>query len=737
MPSTDDEQLLQRLLGIFRVEAAEHLKTMAGLLSTLEGPPPPADMPALIEALFREAHSLKGAARSVNLSAIETVCKELEDVLSALKRRPPAKLTPGWFRNTYRSVDTLEEMLGTQAADGEVTAPSAAEDVAGLQPATDPGSTTAVTEKALPKPAADTVRISSARLAALLIETEELLAFKFGTAHLADELHAIAHDVMREYKEINRGTREARALRRQRGTGDGAARTSAAFESLLDLVDHDEHRVKALSERLSALSQRAERESRALAASVDNLQAELRIALMQPFAALLEVLPKLVRDLSRDNGKDVDLHIDGAELEIDRRILEQLKDPLIHLIRNAVDHGIESPSARRQAGKPPRGLITITVLPLEGNRVRLLIADDGAGVDPLKIATAAGKFGLIAQEDVPGVDRNAALELMFASGLSTSLILTDLSGRGLGLAIVREKVERLSGTIVAESPDDGGTRFHIVLPTMLATFRGVLVAVGEQRFVLPSRAVERVLRVAVDTIRTVENREAIEIDGKAVALVRLADVLGLVAGSGAGERMAVVVLTAGSQRIAFAVDAVLGDQEVLVKGLGPQLRRVAHFSGATVLGSGQLVPIIDIADLLKSAPHAATKAGTPSAPPAGQHSLLVVEDSITSRNLLKTILETAGYRVTTAVDGVDALTALKTGQVELVVSDVEMPRMDGFTLTETIRKDSKLAELPVILVTALDSREDRERGVDVGANAYIVKSSFDQSNLLEAIRRLI
>lgn len=730
MPPIDDEQLLQRLLGIFRIEAAEHLTAMAELLATLEGAPAAGDMPALIEALFREAHSLKGAARSVNLSEVEAICKGLEDVLSALKRRPPATLPPIWFKDIYRSLDELEALLA--AGTGEA---------AGTPPA--PAPTPAARPEKAPRPApgGDMVRISSSRLAALLVEAEALLAFKSGTSHLAEELHAIAHDVARQRKSMTRGMREARAWRRRLGksaAGNGGDRTSAAVDALLDTVAHDDQLLKTLGERLAALAQRAERESRALAASVDSLQADLRTALMLPFASLLELLPKLVRDLARDSGKDIELRIDGAELEIDRRILEHLKDPLIHLVRNAVDHGIESPDARQRAGKPPRGRITVGIRPLEGNRVEVLLTDDGAGVDPVKIATAAAQLGLIGQDEVPGVDRPAALALMFASGLSTSPILTHLSGHGLGLAIVREKVEKLAGSIVGERPDGGGTRFRIVLPSMLATFRGVLVSVGDQQFVLPSRNVESVRRIATDTIKTVENREAVEIDGLAVALVRLADVFGLPAGTDDGH-VPLVVLAAGGRRVAFAVDAVLGDQEVLVKGLGPQLRRVPNFSGATVLGSGALVPIVDVADLLAAAPQAAANAqAQPSgAPQRRSQTLLVVEDSITARILLKSLLESAGYRVETAVDGIDALTALRTGDFDLVVSDVEMPRMDGFTLTEAIRRDARLADTPVILVTALESREDRERGVEAGANAYIVKSSFDQSNLFEAIRRLI
>ncbi|MGB7543617.1 MAG: response regulator, partial [Burkholderiales bacterium] len=329
---------------------------------------------------------------------------------------------------------------------------------------------------------------------------------------------------------------------------------------------------------------------------------------------------------------------------------------------------------------------------------------------------------------------------VFQSGVSTSPIITDVSGRGLGLAIVREKVERLGGSVAIESRPGAGTRLRIALPLTLATFRGVIVRAGERLFVIPAASFERVVRVAKEDIRTVENRETIPLGGRAVSLVGLGDLLELPRKAGeAADSVQAVVLGLGAARIAFRVEQVLGEQEVLVKTLGPQLARVRNVAGASVLGTGQVVPVLNVPDLMHSAVKRATVPIAPVAESAGaqQRSILVVEDSITSRALLKNILESVGYRVTTAVDGIDAYTALKTATFDLVVSDVEMPRMDGFDLTAKVRADKQLAELPVVLVTALGSPEHRERGIDVGANAYIVKSSFDQSNLLEIVRRLI
>jgi two-component system chemotaxis sensor kinase CheA len=304
-------------------------------------------------------------------------------------------------------------------------------------------------------------------------------------------------------------------------------------------------------------------------------------------------------------------------------------------------------------------------------------------------------------------------------------------------------VERLGGTVAVETQPGTGTSFRMVLPLALATFRGVLVRSGDRLMAIPALSVDRMVRVARQDIRTVKNRETIPVGGQAVALVRLDDVLELPrqgVTSETADHVQAVVISLGGECIAFQVDAVLGEQEVLVKGLGPQLARVRNIAGASVLGTGQVVPVLNVHDLMKSAAQArAPLAPAPvDTPVAGEkRSILVVEDSITSRALLKNILESSGYDVTTAVDGIDAYTTLKTAKFDLVVSDVEMPRMDGFDLTAKIRADKKLSALPVVLVTALGLREHRERGIDVGANAYIVKSNFDQGNLLEVIRQLI
>ena len=334
---------------------------------------------------------------------------------------------------------------------------------------------------------------------------------------------------------------------------------------------------------------------------VDSLLDQMKKDVVQPFSTVLDVFPRFIREWSRDQGKEIDLVIEGAEIEIDRRILEEIKDPLIHLVRNCLDHGIEKAAERAAQGKPKRGTIRINVTPRDGSNVELQVSDDGGGIDAAKVRAAAVKQGMLTAEKAEALDEKQAVSYIFESGVSTSPIVTNLSGRGLGLAIVKERVENLRGTLTVESAKGLGTIFHIVLPLTLARFRGIVVRVAERMYVVPTTYVERAARIAKTAISTVENRETATIKGEAVALARLADVLGIDAKPATGEYTAAIVLASGQNRIAFAVDEVIDEQEVLVKTLGRQLTRVANIAGATTLATGEVVPILNVPDLLKSA----------------------------------------------------------------------------------------------------------------------------------------
>jgi len=464
---------------------------------------------------------------------------------------------------------------------------------------------------------------------------------------------------------------------------------------------------------------------------------------MLPVSSLLSSFPKMVRDLARSRGKVVDFSISGADIEIDKRIIENLKDPLTHILRNAVDHGIEAPEDRQSLGKPVRGQIVIAVSQLENNKIQILVSDDGGGIDVDRLREVAVREGLRTQGQVDSTDDSEAVRLAFASGLSTSRTVSQISGRGLGLAIVEEKVETLGGSVSVDTEKGRGTAFRIIVPATLATARGILAQVSDWPFVMPVVGVDRVVRVRKGQVRLVENRETIQLEGRTVPLVYMQEVLDLPVKPqrNVSDHVQAVVAGSGDDRVAFAVDRIIGEQEVLVKTLGPQLVRVKNISGGTIIGSGKVVPIINTTDLLQSASQRAAAGvraeGAASNGNGARKAVLVVEDSITSRMLLKNVLEAAGYYVKPAVDGLDALSALHDEDFDLVISDIEMPRMDGFELTSKIRSDMRLARVPVMLVTAMESQEQKERGIDVGANAYLTKSSFTQGTLLEAARSLL
>jgi two-component system chemotaxis sensor kinase CheA len=748
-----DEELLKKLLPMFEIEARDHLKVISSGLIEVERSEPEKQA-RIIETVYREAHSLKGAARSVNFSSVVAICQAMETVFSALKGKD-IPLSSDMLDLLHNAVDCtsglvagedLKSTVGELVQRLEELARTGA--VAQKRFAGQPGKTAAgrseesnealplVTPPAEQEPKTptysasdDTVRISTRRLDSLFLQAEEMLSVKIASVRLAGELKGLGKVLAQWKKE--------RTRRKSRITGTSFERQKPESET----EDGVDSFIALLESRLNSLVKSAEYDQRTFGTMVDNLLDYTKKTLMLPLGSIFEMIPRLVRDLSKEAGKEVEFTTSGGEIELDRRVLEQIKDPIIHLVRNCIDHGIETPSRRERENKPPCGKIRIAGNSRD-NKIEIVVYDDGAGIDVSKVKIAAQQSGAISMEEAEKLDEKETLSLVFRSGISTSPIITDLSGRGLGLAIVRERVEKLGGAVAIETLPGIGTTIAMVVPVSIATFRGVLVRVGDHLFVIPSANVEKVSRARKEEIQTVENIETLTFEGRPVSLVKLGSVLELnttsVRAGAQDPCVQVVVIGSAGKRIAFHVDEVIQEQEVLVKNLGPQMSRVRNIAGATLLGGGKIVPILNVSDLMISAGKAAPIAARAvSAAPLKREAILVVEDSITSRALLKTILESAGYDVVTAVDGIDALTALKTREFDLVVSDIEMPRMDGFDLTARIRSDRKFSDLPVVLVTALESRENKERGIDVGANAYIVKSSFEQSNLLEVIRRLL
>jgi len=635
------DEFLQKLLATFRVEAEEHVNAISSGLVELEKAVGTDEHAAWVEKVYREAHSLKGAARAVALTDIEAVCQAMEGVLAAFKRGRVTS-SPDLFDALHEAADTVRARLSAPSP-GSAAPPDVVERLARLKGSEEPVEPpTAVTEPAPSgqaaatevTPARDTVRVSTAKLDSLSRQAEELVSARLAAEQRTADLRAVRDLVGRMRRDLA-GVQPDMRL----------ARDIHEVSKILGFVEGTGADLRSLEAGLASLARALEQDARALGAMVDTLREDVKRALMLPFSTVFDVLPRMVRDLSRDRGKEVDLALVGGDVETDRRILEEIKDPLVHLLRNALDHGIEPPAERERLGKSRRGTVTVTAARLDGGTLEVRVADDGAGIDLGAVRAAAIKLGVVTAKGPDQIDDRTALSLVFRSGVSTSPVITDLSGRGLGLAIVQEKVERLSGLAWVEANPGGGTVFRIRLPLTLATSRGVLVKAADRVFVLPTTHVERVARVPIEDIRTVENRETVTLDGRQVSLVRLDEVLGLPACGAAQGRgdITLVVLGTSSERVAFVVDEVLDEQEVLVKGLGPQLPRVPNVAGATILGSGKVVPVLSVPDLMKSAGRVGQTAARAASPPAASpKSILVVEDSITARMLVKSILESAG-----------------------------------------------------------------------------------------------
>ncbi len=522
---------------------------------------------------------------------------------------------------------------------------------------------------------------------------------------------------------------------------DVALRQAQDVAPLLDFLASNEEHLKALSAEMNNLLRRFASDYGRLALLTDDLQDGVRRVRMLPIATIFDLFPRMVRDLAREQGKEVALHIVGADTEVDRQVLETMKDPLIHLLRNAMDHGIEPPDRREAAGKPRRGTVRLQAAQ-NGNTIVLEVADDGAGIDLEAVRRAAIARGLLTAQEAAGLSDRETVQLIFRSGLSTLPQVTDLSGRGVGLDVVRENLKRLHGIVKVDTAPGQGTTFTLTLPLTMATSHVLLVEVAGQMVAVPTTTVERILRVDATSVGSIEGKPAIRANGQSLPLVSLAQVLELPRAKAplvADQKIPVVVLGVVERRMAFRVDGLQGTQEVVIKSLGRQLSQARNVAGATILGTGQVVMILNVADLIKSA-----QIGPAVAAPSpvetrevARRPVLVVDDSITTRTLEKNILENAGYQVLVAADGEEAWALVQGEPLDAVVADISMPRMDGFVLTEKIKGDERFQDLPVVLVTSLESPQDRIRGLEAGADAYITKSTFDQRELLETIERLI
>ncbi len=723
------DDLSSRLMGLFLDEMDERINTFDRDLLALETQLSDVERAERIGSLFRGAHSLKGAADSVGATAIATVCHGLEDLLAEL-RDGATQLDASRVELLFQTADALRDAAHCLRV-GESASPALAALVQRLgasasrrPPSTAPTETPSQPFERQPKsagsgpqparPAASvsaresTVRVAADKLDALMQQSGELLVANHHAKERLGEALVLG--------EIVRQLRLDPAFRDRRGRG--AQRASQRLRELDRALDR---LTSALANNHAALQQAASR-----------VDAEVRRIRMLPFATACEGLDRIVRDTARNTHKTAQLRLQGTEIELDRSISDGLRDPLVHLVRNAIDHGIENPQRRRAAGKPETGTVSIAAA-LRGEGIEITVADDGAGLDLPALRARARDRGF-------SIDEDDVASAVFLPGVSTARTITGLSGRGVGLDAVRTAVDAMRGTIRVRSAPDQGTSFVLTLPLTLTTLRVVLFELAGQTFALDAAIVQRVSRVRSAAIASVEGHPVITGETAPIPLIPFRAIFDLPALDTTSEHTAIIIIQAGDRNIALSVDALLDEREILIRSLGPRLSGVHTIAGATILADGTLALIARTAFLLERAGELTrtwrtSMAPKSSAPPPKR--ILLVDDSVTTRALERSILEAAEYEVITAGDGEEAWKTLAGTEVDLVVSDVDMPRMDGFALVEAMRASAQFRDIPIILVTARESDHDKRRGLEVGADAYVLKSGFDQRALLETIRQLL
>ncbi len=713
---------------LFAQEAESRLAALGAQLLELEQS---GSDPELIASIFREAHTLKGAAAVVGIDEASRVAHALEDLLEGVRsgqRLPSSELVDV----ALGAVDGLTSMVPRLVAGEDCTAEASALEQqlrawsdGGALPAEIPARTEA-------RPEAGHAEGAPAE------EVRELVGVGGGAPGpgVATEPAAPGDEIPADTGgEAGPPTRRA-----PRGEGERVMVPVGRLDELVRLVGESAAahlRIgRMLGQRLG-VDPATISEFRDLSLVLNDLQERTMRARMVPVATITDQLHRAVRDLSRSLGKQVQWDVRGDETELDRGVLQQLADPLVHLVRNAVDHGIETPEERRAAGKDEQATLRFHAMQL-GSEVIITVTDDGRGIDVERVREEAAQRGA----DVSGLSDEEALMLVFRSGLSTARFISEVSGRGVGLDVVRTSVDGVRGRIEVRSTPGEGTEFRIVVPITLAVLPCLLLAVGGRRFAVPMHSVT--VSQAFDPAETThsEGRAIVWVGGDPIPVSMLADILGV---EGATRTDGPLVVVAGvTRRHAFRVDALIGQRDVVVKGLGRLLPRLDVLAGASVEPDGSILVVLDAPGLIERARLARVPAERFASmledevtPKARAGSILVVDDALTVRELQRSILERAGFEVRLASDGVEALALLAEAPTDLVLTDVDMPRMDGFELTAAIRARPNLANVAIMVLTSRASEEDRQRGLDAGADGYIIKSAFDEARLLAAVDRLL
>jgi two-component system, chemotaxis family, sensor kinase CheA len=729
-PAVDED-----MVELFFDEATERLEALAGKLVEIERRPEDVD---LLRDIFRDLHTVKGSSAMVGLKPVNDLAHAAEDLVGQIRDSGRAPDSPV-IDALLAALDGLRDMLGIARARGPIAYDPSPVIARLRNPGAPVAAAVSMPKPATPGPAGGaphgdgdrarpTIRVDFEKLDRLLNLVGELVLGR-------DELRGAVSSLASVTAELARAETNVGSLRGIARKVSGAITPSSTNRGLDALGDELSRVERVLGEVTTDLDHGTDR--------LDAISGELREQVMRlrmvPVTGVFRKHVRTVRDLAANLGKRARLELVGEDTELDKLLVEALDEPLMHLVRNSVDHGLEPPEGRAAAGKPAEGVVTLSAAH-RGNQVEIRVSDDGRGLDPEKLKTKALERGLISEAEANTMSDREANELIFRAGFSTAAQVTEVSGRGVGMDIVRATiVTKLKGTIDVESTIGQGSAFVLKLPLTLAIIQVVVARAGGETFAIPLDIVQRVLSVKPSEITLVGDREVVVVRGKHVPVIRLDAVLELDSGSSDAELPLVLVEQSG-ESYALVCEHLVGKREIVIKSLGNLLVNVPCVAGATLLGD-RVALILDVPAIIRRAleqpsmPRPTRPRGVTRAAGSASH-ILLVEDSDIVRESLRRILVDAGYVVTVAIDGQHGLELARSRKFDLVSTDVMMPRMDGYELTRALRAMPEYADIPIVMVTSMGERIDRVRGFDAGVDEYITKP-HDRTQLVRAVRKLL
>ena len=717
------------MLDLFRMEAEGQTRILTeGLLSMERGDP----APGAIDELMRAAHSIKGAAAIVNLDVAVQVAHAMEDAFVAAQNGL-LELTPARIDVLLSGVDLIGQFAALTEDNEQAWIAQNAAVISATIAAISGIAHVQQAAPAAPAPA-DTAPVVPQQQPRATQSYDKLLA-------LAGESRINAHQVRPLIESLQRHKRnQSSVLQAIEQLHEAVMRSGDA--ALVERSAQLLHKAAPLKQfAISHLADIENYERRVLGVS-GSLVDEVLALRMRPFGDGVHAFPRMVRDLARSLGKEAQLVIDGEDTLVDRDILAKIESPLNHLLRNAVDHGMEMPYERVSAGKPAAGSIRLEARHRAG-MLNIEISDDGRGVDLERIRANVVARGMSSAAMAAAMSPAELLEFLFLPAFSLKETTSAISGRGVGLDVVQQVIREQNGSVRIESQPGLGFRTSITLPLTQSIVRALVFDVQGEAYAIPIVKVERVLKIPQSGIRTLENKQFFDTGGEHLGLVPAAQVLALGQIEPAGDELSVLVIGSGQRRYALVVDAIRGEHSLAVQALDPIFGKMRDISAAALLDDGAPVLILDVADLLLSIDKLLHEGGLHKLSGAGaaerrrSRRVLVVDDSLTVREMERKLLLGRGYQVDVAIDGMDGWNAVRSGDYDLVITDVDMPRLDGIELVALIRKDLDLHKLPVMIVSYKDRPEDRARGMAAGADYYLTKGSFHDETLLDAVFDLI